>query len=660
MRFTISSIETKNFRQYKGAQVIDFKFNKSKNVAIIKGRNGAGKSNLLNALTWCVYGIEPHIDQEKDQGMPIINTSALEESGANEHIEAEVIIRLETDIGPWMIKRTITGEKDSKGNVFIDKQSKLSVVYSTDGQDKIETGEGTQVLINNLLPEALRSFFFMDGEKLREFFKKDTAENIASAVEKVSQLDLMYKAAEHLESYEKEIRRSVKETTPQLTEINKKINQYEEDIKKVKEKISTNKDDLKKNKEELREIMDFLKNSGIEHVEKLSTEEDELRNELSSLKDRYHEAIAERNTYIVKIAPFIYLKEYLQDSLTLIETKIEKGELPSRIKETLVRELIEKGKCICGTLVEGKTKSNLEQYSRKLILSELSEITVLGKSKIKEILQEMGQFPQRMDIYYEKINSLQGEIDRKGRRVQQIRDELKKCEDKSEIILKERRRDSLYAEIAKLEQNNKLLLSDAEVYEKELKDKREDYEKELSSTTKNEELKRKLKLVQSTLQTLFTTEVKIKEKIREQIQKTTESNFFRLIRKQEAFRSISINDKYEVVVKHVSGYNVIDHLSAGEYMILGISFMSALMTISGFKAPVIIDTPLGKIDDEHRDKITKELPQFLEGTQLILLVTPTEYDQNVERNLGKFIEKGNYFEIKENKKNIESQVVQYG
>ena len=92
-------------------------------------------------------------------------------------------------------------------------------------------------------------------------------------------------------------------------------------------------------------------------------------------------------------------------------------------------------------------------------------------------------------------------------------------------------------------------------------------------------------------------------------------------------------------------------------MILGMSFMSALMTISGFKAPVIIDTPLGKIDDEHRKNITSELPVFLEGTQLILFVTPTEYDPKVKSNLSKFILKGNTYNIVENAKNDESQVV---
>ena len=136
--------------------------------------------------------------------------------------------------------------------------------------------------------------------------------------------------------------------------------------------------------------------------------------------------------------------------------------------------------------------------------------------------------------------------------------------------------------------------------------------------------------------------------------------FFKLIRKKGAFNSVIINEDYEVKVENMHGYNAIDSLSAGEYMILGIAFMSAMMNISGFKAPVIIDTPLGKIDDEHRDKITNELPKFLEGTQLMLFVTPTEFDSMVQKNLNKFISNGNNYKITENEDNNISKLVKNG
>jgi len=204
MRFTISSITLINYRQYKGKQTLNFSFDKNKNVNVILGRNGAGKSNLLNALTWCFYGIEVHKDQKAQElgGMPIINVSEITELKPNQSTYAEVIVSIETDIGPWTIKRHIDGGKSALGEIYFDSP-KLTVIHPVSGQDKIVEGDETQKLINNLLPEALRNFFFIDGEQLREFFRFSSSKEVAKAIDNVSQLELMYKTAENLEKYMK-------------------------------------------------------------------------------------------------------------------------------------------------------------------------------------------------------------------------------------------------------------------------------------------------------------------------------------------------------------------------------------------------------------------------------------------------------------------------
>jgi DNA sulfur modification protein DndD len=657
MKFAITSIEITNFRQYRGTHVIDLKHDAKKNVVIVQGKNGAGKSNLLNALTWCFYGIETHSTYEDNQKMPIINTTELLALKPNQKIQTEVNIYLQTDEGSWTIKRTITGGKYDSGDPYVEENSVLTVVRPEGGQDVTATGKDTEVFINNLLPKDLRSFFFMDGEKLREFFNKDTTDNIGKSIESVSQLDLMYKASDHLISYEKELRRGVKESTPKLDQINGDIQFLQDRIDELKAETKKRKSDLDENNSELTEVKDFLKNCGVEHIEQLERERQLLEKDLKILGERISSKTKERNRYLVKMAPFIYLKKPIEDSLSLVSKKIDKGELPPKIKETLVREIIEKGTCICGTDISGKAKQTLEIYCKKLGLSELGEISVVGKTKFKDILSDIEEFPEEMDHFYNEIHSYTEELGSKKRRMQQIEDEIKVGEDKTKIINYERRRDDLTRMVIKVEQY--ITMDDAEMKKakSELVDKKDEYEKELGSTKKNERLKLKLKLVKDALATFADTEVILKEKIRQQLEDQTENNFFKLIRKKGAFKKIIINADYEVIVKHQSGYNVIDHLSAGEYMILGISFMSALMTISGFKAPVIIDTPLGKIDDEHRDKITTELPVFLEGTQLILFVTPTEYDPKVKANLAKFVNKGNIYQITENENQDESMVV---
>jgi DNA sulfur modification protein DndD len=660
MKYAISSISITNYRQYSGTQVLDFKIDKTKNLSLILGKNGAGKSNLLNAITWCLYGIEIHKskDNYNSGGMPIINTSALKKLKINQSITAEVIIHLKTDIGPWTIKRTLEGGKSGLGELYFNETSELTVIHPVYGQDKINTGEETQILINNLLPEALKNFFFIDGEQLREFFKVSTPDNISKAIDIVSQLELVYKAADHLSKVETNLRKSVKNTTPQLKSVQDNIEKIQNKVVDLKSTIKQVEKQKEKDQEEIIRVKEFLKTHNSSVISTLESERQSLEIDINKLNDQVWRKEYQRNSYLVEIAPFIYLKKEIEQTYKIMEEKVEKGELPPRIKETFIKELLEKGRCICGNELVGEAKKILEDYSKKVILSELSEISIVGKTTIEEIFSSIKEFPEKIDGLNEEIEEFKGQLEKKELRIEHISNEIKEY-NVAEIRRYEERRDELNRLIAKNEQVLLLYKSDLNTYDIKLKELRGEEERELSKDKKNNTLKEKLTLVQSSLKVLVNTEKIIKTKIRKQVEKSLNENFKTLIRKKTAFSSISIDEKYDVKVHHIDGYNVINDLSAGEYLILGLSFMSALMTISGFQAPVIIDTPLGKIDDEHREYITTELPKFLTGTQLMLLVTPTEYDKNVKANLDRYLLKENFYRITENKDQTESTVGRY-
>ena len=52
----ISSINIENFRQYYDNINIDLNTEQGKNIVLIGGRNGYGKTNFLISLVWCLYG----------------------------------------------------------------------------------------------------------------------------------------------------------------------------------------------------------------------------------------------------------------------------------------------------------------------------------------------------------------------------------------------------------------------------------------------------------------------------------------------------------------------------------------------------------------------------------------------------------------------------
>ena len=95
---------------------------------------------------------------------------------------------------------------------------------------------------------------------------------------------------------------------------------------------------------------------------------------------------------------------------------------------------------------------------------------------------------------------------------------------------------------------------------------------------------------------------------------------------KDNFESVYINKSYNVTLKDITGETVSPGiLSAGEKLVLALSFVAALNTISGFELPFIIDTPMGRLDQEMKTNISKTLPEYVEGNQVALLVTGEEY-----------------------------------
>ena len=86
--------------------------------------------------------------------------------------------------------------------------------------------------------------------------------------------------------------------------------------------------------------------------------------------------------------------------------------------------------------------------------------------------------------------------------------------------------------------------------------------------------------------------------------------------------------------------------------------MVALRTITGYNAPVIVDTPLGKLDTIHRNKITKQLPELLGNVQLVFLVTSSEYTEDVRENFAPYMMDSAYYEIERDPEKTSARLIQ--
>ena len=70
-------------------------------------------------------------------------------------------------------------------------------------------------------------------------------------------------------------------------------------------------------------------------------------------------------------------------------------------------------------------------------------------------------------------------------------------------------------------------------------------------------------------------------------------------------------------------------MGAAERELLALSFTLALHKVSGFDSPILIDTPVARVSDQHRENLGKIFLKVSQIKQVILLFTPSEYSKDI-------------------------------
>jgi len=131
---------------------------------------------------------------------------------------------------------------------------------------------------------------------------------------------------------------------------------------------------------------------------------------------------------------------------------------------------------------------------------------------------------------------------------------------------------------------------------------------------------------------LLTIKYELIHDIRENVRKTCEEIFIKIIARGSEIKKLSITDKYQMRVLDQYEGNIIGTLSAGQYLFLSLAYIAAVREITDTNYPMIIDSPFGKIDGEQRVMIAETLPVYLPQTQMTLFVTNTEIDAVIEKD----------------------------
>lgn len=126
-----------------------------------------------------------------------------------------------------------------------------------------------------------------------------------------------------------------------------------------------------------------------------------------------------------------------------------------------------------------------------------------------------------------------------------------------------------------------------------------------------------------------TVKEKIVGRMKDEVAASTWKYFNDMIWKKNTFGKIAIDDEYAVSVYNRHGVEMTESLSATEKMALAYAFTLAVHEASGKNCPLLIDSPLGRVSDENREKMAESLLAVSKEKQIIMLFTPDEYSKDV-------------------------------
>lgn len=623
-------MRVENFRQYAGEQEIEFSADADRNVTVVHGINGAGKTSLFYALNWAFFG-----DAVVDDTDRLISKATLADAAAGERFVTSVQVDFEHDGGKYVGVRSIDVEKRSPDAADFHADAPIFTLTRTgpDGQSK-EVRVPREEL-NSILPESVRTYFFFDGERIDQFARPENAAQVKTAVMSVLRVELLDQAIKHLRatasSYDDELKRHVSGTP--LADLIEKREQVVDRTQKSQEEVDDLEAEIRAAQRRIAEIEDNL--ALFNESRPLIARKGELDGAIHEL-EREQTQLFTRLVGAVQRGTLLAAAPAVDQAVQLLEEKREKGQIPSGIRETLVEDLLAQGRCICGrSLAEGEPAReqilNLKQglFSQRLedaVMSAAARLRIAAsqRDEVAESLRELlSEEASLHDSLHEAIEE-RSEIEKQLGQIKE--EEIEGLMAKRTDFRK--KHDDLIGRRGAAIERVKRLEEEADELQKDIT-KAEVSESRASDVQKRLDLTRRAELAVKRVRAEFADEM------RAHIQDEARAIFRRLIWKETQWQDIRLDDDYQLDVIDRFGSRALADLSAGERQVLSLAFIVGMAEIAeqavDAEAPLVMDTPFGRLSTQHRLNIIKEIPALTR--QLVLFVTDEELREDTRSEL---------------------------
>lgn len=602
-----------NFGVYAGVQT--FAFTHTRPIVLISGMNGRGKTTFLEAILLALYG--PNSIAWKENPAHGSYGQYLRSRISRQAGEQESFVELEFDMSPgqpdtYVVRRAWNGQ---------GRRTAETITVTENGLDSPFLTQNWTMFIENLLPSALSSFYFFDGEKIAELALDNKNTQMKDAIRSMLGIQVLDRLKKDLDlslrhtrerSGEKDsgtdvqaLRRAKEAHEARLEELNQQIEAQNEKIWQQRERVSACRrqyeqkgGDAAQQRQALLQRRADLRAAGKQNREALL---DLAAGALplvlveDLLQDVRRQAEEEHSSQVMGQAlgrMEALLEGYAGDRAAAGQfMEYVKGCVPGREEEALY-DLSPHGLVQLQSLLEKRL--NQSRTGARALLKR--------KKELEEQLDETERCLS-LDTNEKELNGLYAEI--KEQEALQLRLEV-------ELNALQQEKSAVYKEAAATTKEWNRAVA-AYLQEAELQDEAERMEKYTALS---------IRLVEEYMTRLQRRKTGV-------LGETITQCYRKLANKKDMIHNIEM-DAETLDLRYLDadgGLVAKDSLSAGEKQLMVIAILWALAICSRKKLPVIIDTPLARMDSLHRTAlVTTYFPQA--SGQTIILSTDSEINRS--------------------------------
>lgn len=646
----IHKINLTDFRIYKGENIISFNPNSDRNISLIAGRNGYGKTTFLTSLIWVFYGKMMSEVEDKyrndiksvggyDRFLKTLLNRDVKSDYENKLIDkAKLSVEIELrDISiPSIPCKSVVIKRS-----YDFKSNKEELKIFIDGLENELTKEvGYEVFINDfILPREIAKFFFFDAEKivsLAEAKTKEELKNLSRAYSEVLGIKKYEDLKKNLESLISKLKRTGASPTQQTklvsllddeNEINGLIEINDNNLLDIESELQT----LKTRSEGLQEKLIREGNAiTLTELQEFKKERDLLKHESIEIKQKLKK--------LLDIAPLVIAGPAFHKLKNQLLAE-QKNNTASHNYESFLDELKNFSESIITSLNSLNIDNELKIKIDAEILKSLSkkEESLVQKGSTTKVLVDFSidQFREFEAI----VDNIKGAFSNQFAAVVQeektnrilltrIVQKIRQAEARQDNPLAQKLRDekiNIDSKAATLQTEKGKILAENESFHQRLASTRKvlsEYEKNLKIADIDS---KKYDVAVLTLEKINSIIQKIKEDKKYSLQKSLLLGLNKIMHKKDFVHDIRINvyeDVMDIDLIDKQGQIIEkDSLSKGEQQLYATALLKALVEESGIKFPVFIDSPLQKFDKYHSKNIIQEFyPSISEQVVLFPLL----------------------------------------